>query len=63
MAKPILLVVHDRPGDLERVHHELTSRYLADYDIICEDSPTAALARLDAGRGVRQVPAPRSWTV
>src|SRR3954447_12339303 len=48
MAKPILLAVHDRPSDLERVHHELTSRYVADYDIICEQSPAAALARLDA---------------
>ena len=50
MAKPILLAVHDRPGDLERVHHELTSRYVADYDITCEDSPAAALIRLGAVR-------------
>src|SRR6266550_8866625 len=50
MAKPILRAVHDRPGDLERVQHELTSRYVADYDIICEDSPAAALARQDAVR-------------
>ena len=50
MAKPILLAVHDRPGDLERVRHELTSRYAADYEIICADSPASALTRLEAAR-------------
>src|SRR3954453_23729965 len=48
MPKPILLAVHDRPGDLERVQHELTSRYAADYEIICSDSPASALTRLEA---------------
>jgi thioredoxin reductase (NADPH) len=52
MAKPILLAVDDRPADLERVQHELTNRYAADYDIICEASPAAALARLAAVRDV-----------
>jgi thioredoxin reductase (NADPH) len=50
MAKPILLAVHDRPHDLNLIRHELTSRYAADYDIICSDSPASALSRLDAVR-------------
>src|SRR4051794_1686820 len=50
MPKPILLAVHDRPGDLERVQHELTSRYAADYEIVCSDSPASGLTRLEAAR-------------
>src|SRR5690242_8849351 len=55
MAKPILLAVHDQPGDLERIEHELTSRYAADYDILVEESPAAALARLSAVRDTPEV--------
>ena len=50
MAKPILLAVHDRPGDREALRRELTSRYAADYEIVCESRPLSALQRLDALR-------------
>src|SRR6266536_6454599 len=46
--KPILLAVHDEPRDRDAIQRELTSRYAADYEIICEDSPVSALQRLDA---------------
>lgn len=45
MNKPILFVVDDDPAALERIEREL-SRYMADYDLICETSPLAALNRL-----------------
>src|SRR6266511_3830398 len=48
--KPILLAVHDEPGERAAIHRELTSRYAADYEIMCEDSPVSALQRLDALR-------------
>jgi thioredoxin reductase (NADPH) len=48
--KPILLAVHDEPRDRDAIQRELTSRYAADYEIICEDSPVSALQRLDALR-------------
>ena len=51
MAKPILLAVHDQPADLKVIRQELTSRYAADYEIVCEESPASALA--PAGRGAR----------
>src|SRR5919112_1595552 len=50
MAKPILLAVHDRPSDLERIRHELAGRYAGDYEIICSDAPASALTRLEAAR-------------
>jgi thioredoxin reductase (NADPH) len=50
MAKLILLAVHDQPRDLKLIRHELTSRYAADYEIICSDSPASALTRLEAVR-------------
>jgi thioredoxin reductase (NADPH) len=50
MAKLILLAVHDQPRDLKLIRHELTSRYSADYEIICSDSPASALTRLEAVR-------------
>jgi thioredoxin reductase (NADPH) len=50
MAKPILLAVHDQPADLKVIRHELTSRYAADYELLCYDSPASALTRLEAVR-------------
>src|SRR3954471_23890107 len=50
MAKLMLLAVHDRPRNLKLIRHELTSRYAADYEIICSDSPASALTRLEAVR-------------
>jgi thioredoxin reductase (NADPH) len=50
MSKPILLAVHDRAPDRELIEHELTSRYAANYEIVCERSPLSALRRLDAVR-------------
>ena len=50
--KPILLAVHDEPRERAAIQRELTSRYATDYEIICEDSPVAALQRLDALRAM-----------
>jgi CheY-like chemotaxis protein len=50
MAKPIMLAVHDQPPDLRVIRHELTSRYAAEYEIVCSDSPASALTRLEAAR-------------
>jgi thioredoxin reductase (NADPH) len=50
MAKPILLAVHDQPGDWKALHRELTTRYAADYEIVCESRPMSALQQLDALR-------------
>ncbi len=46
MRKPILTVVDDQLQDLEMIRSELSKRYSADYEIIAETSPLAALARL-----------------
>lgn len=46
MTKPILLVVDDQSQDLEAIQRELAKRYAADYTIIGEQSPAAALLRL-----------------
>lgn len=50
MSNPILLVVDDQAEDLERTQRELSKRYAADYDIVAESSPSAALERLTALR-------------
>jgi thioredoxin reductase (NADPH) len=50
MTKPILLAVHDRTPDRELIEQELTSRYAANYQIVCERSPLSALQRLDTVR-------------
>jgi thioredoxin reductase (NADPH) len=47
MPKPILLVVDDQPQDLEATQRELNKRYTADYEIVVESSPSAALQRLE----------------
>ena len=55
MVKPVLLAVHDQPDDLRLIHRELTDRYARDYEIICTDSPTAALRRLEVLRAAPEV--------
>lgn len=45
MNKPILYVVDDDPAALGRVEHEL-NRYVADYEVMREASPLAALNQL-----------------
>ena len=46
MTKPILMAVHDHPRELATIQRELLGRYAADYEVIAEASPTAALERL-----------------
>ncbi len=50
MDKPILLMIDDQSDALETIRRELQKRYGADYEIICEQSPEAALQRLEALR-------------
>ena len=50
MVKPVLLAVHDQPGELRLIQQELTDRYARDYEIICTDSPASGLDRLAALR-------------
>ncbi len=50
MVKPVLLAVHDQPGELRLIQQELTDRYARDYEIICTDSSASALHRLAALR-------------
>jgi len=50
MNRPVLMVVDDQADDLETTGWELQKRYGADYEIICEPSPEAALQRLEAHR-------------
>jgi thioredoxin reductase (NADPH) len=46
MQKPILFAVDDQPQDLATIQRELHKRYGADYQIVVESSPSAALQRL-----------------
>jgi thioredoxin reductase (NADPH) len=48
MSRPVLMVVDDQAGDLETTERELRKRYAADYEIVCEPSPGAALQWLEA---------------
>jgi thioredoxin reductase (NADPH) len=41
-ANPVILVVDDDLGELDRVSKELLSRYARHYDVICESSPAEA---------------------
>ncbi|MEW6444079.1 MAG: FAD-dependent oxidoreductase [bacterium] len=56
MPKPMLFVVDDDPGSLQRVERELARRYGADYDIASDSSASKALWQLEnlraAGREV-----------
>jgi thioredoxin reductase (NADPH) len=54
MPKPILLAVHEHLTDREALQRELTSRYSAGYEIICEASPVSALKRLDELRATAE---------
>jgi thioredoxin reductase (NADPH) len=40
---PVILVVDDDPGALDRITLELTRRYASDYELVAERSPQAAL--------------------
>lgn len=48
MGKPIILAVDDKKRALSSIERELTQRYAYDYEIICKDSPSAALDWLQA---------------
>jgi thioredoxin reductase (NADPH) len=54
-ARAVVLAVDDRAEDLARLRRELETRYGADYDVLCEDSPAAALRTLHDLRA-RSVP-------
>lgn len=41
--QPVVMAVDEDPGALAQVRHELVKRYSADYEIVCETSPRAAL--------------------
>jgi thioredoxin reductase (NADPH) len=41
-ANPVILVVDDDLGELDRISKELASRYARHYDVICESSPEQA---------------------
>jgi thioredoxin reductase (NADPH) len=44
--RPVLFAVDADPRDLEAIRSELSKRYAADYEVICEPSPDAGLVRL-----------------
>lgn len=46
MNKPVIMLVDDEAQERETTGRELQKRYRADYDIICELSPQAALQQL-----------------
>src|SRR6185369_13152525 len=48
MTKPILLAVDNNILNGECVQRELRKRYAADYEVICAQSPEAALRQLEA---------------
>jgi thioredoxin reductase (NADPH) len=50
MAKPVLVAVEGEPGAAALVGAELRKRYGADYRVVCERSPAAALRELEAAR-------------
>jgi len=47
MPGPVLLAVDDDPDALRAVESELRDRYARDYTVVCEESPEAALRRLE----------------
>jgi len=50
MPGPVLFAVEDDPDTLRAVESELIERYARDYTVICEDSPAAALTKLESLR-------------
>lgn len=50
MSRPVLVAVHEQAREREALQRELSSRYAADYEIVCEDSALSALGRLEALR-------------
>jgi thioredoxin reductase (NADPH) len=51
MSRPVLLAVDDEPAARRGIEDELRKRYGADYEVVCEPSGAAALARLEQVRG------------
>jgi thioredoxin reductase (NADPH) len=49
MSRPVLVAVHEQAPEREALRREF-SRYAADYDIVCEDSATSAVRRLEVLR-------------
>jgi len=60
VTRPVLLAVDDEPAAAALVEQELGKRYGADYRVVCERSPVAALRALEDARdrGVTFVSAP-----
>jgi thioredoxin reductase (NADPH) len=56
MAKPILLVLHDRPEERLRVERELAGRYATAYDVIASGTSQEALDRLADLRATPDAP-------
>ena len=50
MIRPVLLAVDDEPAAAALVEQELGKRYGADYRVVCERSPQAALLALEGAR-------------
>jgi thioredoxin reductase (NADPH) len=50
MKRPVLVAVDEQPAELDATRAELTKRYAADYEVVCERSAESALARLEALR-------------
>src|SRR3954466_7543328 len=48
--KPVLIAIHDHAGYLASIRRELLKRYADDYEVVCEASAEAGLARLGALR-------------
>lgn len=46
MAQPVIFVVDDDPASLTLLRAELSKRYAADYQVVCESSAVAGLNRL-----------------
>lgn len=47
MSKPFIFAVDDDLKSLNLIEQELCKRYAADYEIVCERSPTTALSQLE----------------
>src|SRR4051812_19734196 len=48
--KPILIAIHDHAGSLASIRRALLKRHADDYEVVCEPSAEAGLARLGALR-------------
>ena len=50
MPKPVVMAVDDDPAAIGRISEELQRRYGIDYDVVCGQSATEALRRLESMR-------------